>query len=68
MFPFTKVSKNSCLSSWDRPALPVGNGEKMVHLHLHINRSQEARELQIDVMLMDYVMPLAHECYFEYAI
>ena len=43
-------------------------------MHLHNNRSHhqeeylEARELQIDVTSMDYVMSLAHERYFEYTI
>ena len=32
----------------------------------HQEEYLEARELQIDVVLMGYVMPLAHERYFEY--
>ena len=44
MFPFTK---NGCLSSWDRPAVPVGNGEI-----IDPTTRREAHELLIDVMLM----------------
>ena len=40
---------------------------EMVHLHNNLSHHQEeyleARELQLDVILMDYVMPFAHEHY-----